>query len=185
MCPMRAEPRVAHVRAPHAVARALAATVVALTGAASAHTWAGGTLPTAPGLALVAAVLLGGGYLLFARDVPAWALLPVVAAAQAGVHESFGLAAEHVHAGHDAMAVDEAGWTWQMVAAHLFVTLLTAVLWWAGRRAASLVVSFVSRPAPLAAVRLRAPRAEVRAHASLVHLLVSPRRGPPPAVRHT
>lgn len=185
MCPMRAEPRVAHVRAPHAIGRAVAATLVVLAGAASAHTWAGGTLPTAPGLALVAAVLLGSGYLLFSRDVPAWLLLPVVAAAQLGVHESFGLVAEHVHTGHDAMVAPEAGWTWQMVAAHLFVTALTAVLWWAGRRATSLVVSFVSRPTPLVALRLRAPHTEVRASASLVHLLVSPRRGPPVVGRHT
>jgi hypothetical protein len=72
-----------------------------------------------------------------------------------------------------------------MVTAHVFVTLLTAVLWWAGRRAVRLVVSFVSRPAPLVAARLRALRVEVRAHVSLVHLLVSPRRGPPRAVPHT
>ncbi|WP_374457932.1 hypothetical protein [Nocardioides sp.] len=182
---MRAEPSVEHVRAPYALARALAATVVVLTGAVSAHTWAGGTVPTAPGLVLITAVVLGGGYLVLAREVPAWALLPVVAAAQLGLHESFGLVAEHVHTGHDAAAAPDPGWTWQMVTAHLFVTLLTAVLWWAGRRAASLVVSFVSRPAPLVAVRLRAPRAEVRAYVSLVHLLASPRRGPPRAVLHT
>ena len=184
MCRMRAEPRVEHVRAPHALARALAATVVALTGAVSAHTWAGGTVPTAPGLVLITAVVLGGGLLLFSREVPARLLLPVVAAAQLGLHESFGLA-EHVHTGHGAVAGPDPGWTWQMVAAHLFVTLLTAVLWWAGRRAARLVVSFVRRPAVPVAARLRAPRDRVRTHVSLVHLLVCPRRGPPLVVRHT
>jgi hypothetical protein len=189
MCGMWAEPRVEHLRAPHALARALAATVVVLTGAVSAHTWAGGTVPTGPGLVLITAVVLGGGFLLFSREVPTRLLLPAVAAAQLGLHESFGLVAQHVHTGHDAgydaLGGPDPGWTWQMVTAHVFVTLLTAVLWWAGRRAVRLVVSFVSRPAPLVAARLRALRVEVRAHVSLVHLLVSPRRGPPRAVPHT
>lgn len=185
MCRMRVEPRVEHVRAPHAPARALAATVVVLTGAVSAHTWAGGTVPTVPGLVLITAVVLGGGLLLFTREVPARLLLPAVAAAQLGLHESFGLVAEHVHTGHGAVADADPGWTWQMVTAHLFVTLLTAVLWWAGRRAARLVVSSVRRPALPVAVRLRAPRERADVHVSLVHLLASPRRGPPVALRHT
>ena len=182
---MRAEPRVEHVRAPHALARALAATVVVLTGAVSAHTWAGGTVPTAPGLVLIAAVVLGGGVLLFTRDVPARLLLPAVAAAQLGLHESFGVVAHHVHTGHEAMTGPDPGGPWRMVAAHLFVTVLTAVLWWAGRRAAGLVVRFVDHPAVLVVPRLRARRADVRTRLPLVHLLVSPRRGPPLAVRHT
>ena len=59
------EARVVRVRAPYALARALAATAVVLLGAASAHTWAGGTVPSGPGLALVAAVVLAGGLLVF------------------------------------------------------------------------------------------------------------------------
>ena len=85
-------------RAPYALARAVAATTVAVTGATTAHTWAGGDVPTGPGLALVAAVVLGASVLVFRRDVPGWALLPAVAAAQLGVHESFGLVASHDHA---------------------------------------------------------------------------------------
>lgn len=191
MCVMRAGLRVehVHVRAPHALARALAATAVVLTGAVSAHTWAGGTVPTAPGLALVAVVVLGGGLLLFTRDVPARALLPVVAAAQLGLHESFGLVAEHGHHAHhtlDAPATATGqGWTWQMACAHLFVTALTAALWWAGRRAAELVVSLVPRPGDVVAADLRAPHAEARTRPSRVHLLVPPRRGPPVSIRHT
>ena len=173
------------VRAPYAAARALAATAVVLPGAASAHTWAGGTVPTGPGLALVAAVVLAGGLLVFAREVPMWALLPVVAAAQLGLHESFGLIAEHSH--HAAMSAEmspamDAGWTWQMVAAHLFVTVLTAVLWWAGRRAASYVVSLLLRPTLPVTARPRPRPVDVRLGSSLVHLLVPPGRGPPLAV---
>ena len=179
-------PRVVQARAPHAPARALAATVVVVTGALSAHTWAGGTVPTAPGLALVAAVVLAGGLLLHTQRVPAWALLPVVAAAQLGLHESFGLVADHAHHTAATGAVDAAqGWTWQMVAAHVFVTLLTAVLWWAGRRAASYAVSFGERPALPVVAELRRRRTEVLVLLPLLHLLVSPRRGPPVAVLPT
>lgn len=173
-------------RAPHALARALAATLVVVAGALSAHTWAGGTVPTAPGLALVTAVVLAGGVLLFAGEVPAWALLPVVAAAQLGLHESFGLVADHAaHMTSHAGAGPEPGWTWQMVVAHLFVTLLTAVLWWAGRRASSYAVSFRGRAALPVVAELRRRRVEVPVPLPLVHLLVSPRRGPPLAVRPT
>ncbi len=174
--------RVVRVRAPYALARALAATAVALPGALAAHTWAGGTVPSGPGLALVGAVVLAGGLLLFTRDVPLWALLPVVAACQLGLHESFGLVAGH---GHHASVGADPGWTWQMAAAHLVVTLLTAVLWWAGRRAASYVVSLLLRPALPVATRLRPRPPGVRLGSSLVHLLVAPGRGPPPAVLPT
>ena len=168
--------------APYALARALAATVVVVPGALAAHTWVGGTVPTAPGLVLVAAVVLAAGLLLFTREVPVWALLPVVAVAQLGLHESFGLVAEH---SHHAPAGPDPGWTWQMVAAHLFVTVLTAGLWWAGRRAASYAVSFRGRPVvPIVAEPLRR-RTEVRTRACLLLLLVSPRRGPPLAVLPT
>ena len=170
-------------RAPYALARAVAATTVAVTGAATAHTWAGGDVPTGPGLALVAAVVLGASLLVFRRDVPGWALLPAVALAQLGVHESFGLVTGHDHAA--VAAAPGQGWSWQMVGAHAFVTLLTALLWWAGRRAASYAVSIRAHAAvPVATrVRRRPPRAAARS--SLVLLLVSPRRGPPLAVLPT
>lgn len=169
-------------RAPHALARAVSATAVAVAGAAAAHTWAGGEVPTGPGLAMVAAVVLGASLLVFRRDVPGWALLPAVAAAQLGVHESFGLVASHEHA---AVAAPDRSWSWQMLVAHAFVTLLTAVLWWAGRRAASYVVSVDARPPVPVTTRLAPRPSGVTTRSSLVRLLVPPRRGPPPAVLPT
>ncbi len=187
------------VRAPHVLARALAATVVVVVGALAAHTWAGGTVPTGPGLALVAAVVLAGGLVLFTREVPLWALLPVVAAAQLGLHETFGLVAQHSHASSSGMSgmsgmpgmpgmaatPGDPGWTWQMVAAHLFVTLLTALLWSVARRAASYVVALLLAAAPPVATRPRPRPDDVRLGAWLVHLLVPPGRGPPPGVLPT
>jgi hypothetical protein len=185
-------PTIVQARAPYAVARALAATVVSVTGAAAAHTWAGGTVPTGPGLALVSAVVLAGGLLLFTRVVPMWALLPAVGAAQLGLHESFGLVAadpgHHVHQAHQAhqaMAAPDQGWTWQMVAAHLFVTALTALLWWAGHRAASYVVLLGTRAQAPVVVRRQSRPAGVPGRSFLVHLLAAPRRGPPPTVLPT
>jgi len=176
--------RVVRTRAPYVLPRAVAATVVAVVGALAAHTWAGGTVPTGPGLALVAAVVVAGGVLLFTREVPVWALMPLVAAAQLGLHESFGLVAEHSHGSMPSMpsmtsVPDEAGWTWQMVAAHLFVTLLTAFLWWVGRRAASYVVALLLATAPPVATRPRPRPVDVRLGASLVHRVVPPGRAPP------
>jgi hypothetical protein len=179
------EARVERARAPYALARAVAATTVAVTGAATAHTWAGGDVPTGPGLALVAAVVLGASLLAFRRDVPGWALLPVVALAQLGVHESFGLVTSHDHAVATVAAVPDQGWSWQMSGAHAFVTLLTALLWWAGRRAALYAVSVHAHPAVPVAARARLRPARAAARSSLVLLLVSPRRGPPLAVPTT
>lgn len=168
--------------APYALARSATATALAVAGAAGAHTWAGGDVPTGPGLLLVAAVVLAGSVLVFRRDVPAWALLPLVAAAQLGVHESFGLVATH---DHGTTAQPGAGWTWQMVAAHAFVTLLTAALWWAGRRVGTYAVALQARPAPPVLAEPPAMPAGDHRHPSLVHLLVSPRRGPPLTVLPT
>jgi hypothetical protein len=111
------------------------------------------------------------------------ALLPVVALAQLGVHESFGLVTTHDHA-TTAVAAGQ-GWSWQMVGAHAFVTLLTAILWWAGRRAASYAVSVRAHPAVPVTSRVRRSPSAAAPRSSLVLLLVSPRRGPPLAVLPT
>lgn len=177
---MAGEVRVVQARAPYALARALAATVLTVTGAASAHTWAGGDVPTAPGLALIAAVVLAASLLVLRRGVPAPVLLPVVAVAQLGVHSSFGLVSSHDHM---AGAATDSGWSWQMVAAHALVTALTAVLWWAARRAAAYAVHLVGPPLPVAG-QLRQPVASATP-VTRVHLLVPLLRGPPAAVLPT
>ena len=157
-------------RAPHALARALTATAVVVAGAACAHAWAGGNLPTGPGLVLVTAVVLAGGLLVFTRDVPAWAVLPAVAGAQLGLHETFGLVAGHEH--HAAMTA-EPGWTWQMGVAHLFVTALTAPCGGpVGARGPTSSPSASARPSPSSRDVPRR-RTEVPLRPSLVLLLVS------------
>lgn len=175
------EASVVRARAPYALARAVVAAVLVLTAAAAAHTWAGGTLPTGPGLVLIAAVLVAGGWLLFAREAPLWALLPAVSVAQLGLHQTFGLVAEHTH--HT--TVPDQGWTWQMVLAHACVVAVTALAWWAGARLAATVVSLHAHPARPVVARVLPHRAEVATRRRLVHLLVPPRRGPPQALPAT
>ncbi|WP_165355010.1 hypothetical protein [Nocardioides oleivorans] len=192
---MRFEAEVVQARAPHALGRALAATALVVTGASSAHTWAGGTVPTGPGLALVSAVVLAGGLLLFTRNVPLWAVLPAVALAQLGLHETFGLVAGHDHATVSTMTamstmtempgMADPGWTWQMVLAHGSVTLATALLWWLGRRATSYAVVVRQHATLPVAGRPQPAPAEARTRPQLVHLLVPPGRGPPLVVRPT
>ena len=174
---MIAELRVQSRRAPYAAWRALAATLLVMTGAVAAHTWAGGDLPTVPGIALMSAAVFGASLLVLARSSRLAAVLPLVAAAQLGLHESFGLVGGH--AAHEA-ATTGASWTWQMVTAHVGVTLLTTVLWWACQRALVTVVFLRARPASYV-VALRQPWTPgVPVLASRdAYLIVSPRRGPP------
>ena len=137
------EARVTRARAPYALARAVAAALVVLAAAASAHTWAGGTLPTGPGLALIAAVLVAGGYLLFSREVPLWAVLPAVSVAPARPARELrpGRRAHPPHGGARP-GLDVADGRWPTSA----VTALTALMWWAGARLAAVVVLLLEHP---------------------------------------
>ncbi len=171
-------------RAPHACWRALAATVLVMVGAVAAHTWAGGHLPDGSSLIALTALVLGCSLLALRGTVPTLVLLPVVAAAQAGLHTSFAMSATD-HGGHVNHAESAATWGWQMLMAHLAVTALTAVVWHVCARAAVVVVS-VLRLVPTVVIR-PAARARWTGAPRLCHHLVllvaAPRRGPPTALR--
>ena len=165
-------------RAPYAAWRALAATVLVMTGAVGAHTAAGGHVPDGAALVALTTLVLGGSLLVMHDVAPTRWLLPLVALAQAGLHAAFAAvpaAGEHVHTGHDV-------WTWQMLLAHTGVTALTAVVWWLAARATTVVLGALptlllrveARPAPRPAA-VPAPRTLARR----AHATVAPRRGPP------
>lgn len=165
-------------RAPYAAWRAVAATVLVMTGAVGAHTVAGGHVPDGAALVALAALVLGGSLLVMHDLVASRWLLPLVAVAQAGLHAAFAAvpaAGEHVHAGHDV-------WTWQMLLAHAGVTVLTAAVWRVAGRATTVVTGVLptllhrveARPAPRPST-LPVPRALAR----WAHATVAPRRGPP------
>lgn len=110
-----------------------------------AHTWAGGHLPDGSVLIALAALVYAAS-LLVLRGTATWRLLlPLVAAAQAGLHTTLTTTAVD-HAGHLDVAGATSSWSWQMLAAHAGVTALTALVSWLCARAAVVVVSLV-RPA--------------------------------------
>ena len=171
-------------RAPYAGWRALAATVMVMSGAVVAHTWAGGHVPAWPGLALLGAVVLGSSRLVLGGLVPRHLLLPAVVAAQACLHTSFvTLSAPSGHDTHAVQAVADSPspWSGRMVMAHAAVTLLTLAVWWLCERAADAVVRLLALPRSYVAVRAGRRPAPTTGHsvASAAVLLSAPRRGPP------
>ncbi|MCW2133440.1 MULTISPECIES: hypothetical protein [Crystallibacter] len=84
-----------HLRSAGALPRTIVVTVVVIALAAGAHTAGGGTLPAAGITATLGALLLLPVRLLVSRQLPARALLPVLAAGQLLLHELFGLLSPH------------------------------------------------------------------------------------------
>ena len=173
-------------RAPYLVLRALAATVLVMTGALGAHTWAGGHLPSLPALLALGGVVLGGSLLALHGTVGPRLLLVAVAVAQTGLHGMFGLlATPSEHAMHTAASgAEPVMWSWQMLAAHLVGTALTALVWWlCDRGVHAVLVALRLRPAYAARRRPLLDGTDARVRPSLVTLLVAPRRGPPVVLR--
>jgi hypothetical protein len=175
---MRVEVR----RAPHAGARAFAATVLVMAGAVGAHTAAGGHVPGGALLVALAALVLGGSLLAMHDTLSERWLLGVLAVGQFGLHAAFSAAPmAHDHASVSTGAVDHATWSWQMLLAHAGVTGLTALIWrWCSRAAVVLVelgahwVGVVeAHPSRLFSRQIARPAG------GLVCLSVAPRRGPP------
>ena len=167
--------------APYAAWRALAATLLVMSTATAAHTWAGGRVPEWPGLVVLGATLFGSGLLVLRHRVTGRVLLPAVALAQWAMHTAFASLAPHGdHAAGTAHSVTEtSSWSWQMVLAHVVGTAATALVWRCCTRLAEVLVH---HPVPAAVLTRRtpAPAAPWR-HALTVGLLLvcAPRRGPP------
>ncbi len=178
-------------RAPYAGWRALAATVLVVSGALGAHTWAGGHVPEWPGLVLLGGVVLGSSRLVLDGRVPRWLLLPAVVAAQACLHTSFVAmagAGQEAHATHVAQAgaATASPWSGRMLLAHASVTLLTLLVWQLCQRAAVAVLRLLPLPPSYVVGRAvrRPATACVLAPTAAAVLLSAPRRGPPVAVGH-
>lgn len=169
-------------RAPHAGWRALAATVLIMAGSLGAHTWAGGHLPDGAGLVGLSAVVFAASMVAMRGTVSARLLLVVVALAQPALHTSFTTLGHAEHAAHSGDVA--AAWTWQMLAAHTAVTLLTAAVWWLCSRAATVVIGALTLFTPYVGGRrdLRSAARDTARAIQLVHLSAAPRRGPPALV---
>ncbi len=170
-------------RARHAGWRALAATVLVMSGATAAHTWAGGHVPAWPGLLLLGAVVLGSSRLVLGGRLSRRLLLPGVVAAQACLHTTFVSLSDH--ASHPA-AGGPSPWSGRMLLAHAAVAVLTLLVWRLCERAAVAVVRLLRLPTAYVVGRLGRPvatRPRLPAAAAAV-LLAAPRRGPPVAPCH-
>lgn len=170
-------------RAPYAGWRALAATVLVMSAAVGAHTWAGGHVPAWPGVVLLAAVVLGASRLLLGGSVSWKVLLPAVVAAQACLHTSF-----VAMSGHDAhlAAGGPSPWSGRMLLAHTSVTLLTLLVWRLCERGAVAIVRLLALPTPYVVDRStrRAVTTSGGSPVLAAVLLAAPRRGPPAVPGH-
>jgi len=187
MSPMTVEVR----RAPYAGWRALAATVLVMSGAVGAHTWAGGHVPGWPGLVLLGTVVLASSRLLLGGTLGRRWVMPAVVAAQACLHTSFvsmsGASGDAVHAGHAGHGMaTPSPWSGRMLAAHAAVTLLTLLVWRLCERAVVAVVRLLTRPTPYVVGRAgrRPATSHDRLPAAAAVLLAAPRRGPPAVPGH-
>lgn len=171
-------------RAPYVGWRALAATVLVMSGALGAHTWAGGHVPAWPGLVLLGAVVLGSSRLVLGGRVPRWLVLPAVVVAQVCLHTSFASMAGATHEAHVVGAGDPSSWSGRMLLAHASVTLLMLLVWGLCQRAAVAVLRLLTlMPSYVVgrAVR-RATTDHGLAPTTAAVLLDAPRRGPPVAI---
>jgi hypothetical protein len=166
--------------------RAAAATVEVTAALAVGHLAAGGSLPSALWLLVMASAVFGTGLLVLRGRVRPLVAVPVLVAAQLLLHawltaltspvDASGHLAHGMHAGHAHALLDPT-----MLAVHVGGGLLTAVLWELRARAAEVVVTWTRQPLPpLPAPRLvAAPVPLPRALSSRFVVAAAPRRGPP------
>ncbi len=160
--------------------RAALATLEIMTVLVTAHTWAGGELPTAGWLAGTAVLVFLGGVVALRGRVSLWATVPTLTAGQFLLHSWLVVLAPTPHAGHGHGTYLEL--TWQMVLAHGIGALATALVWHLRQRAVELVLSW-AEAGVLPTPALRQTVAHVAPVLPLRRpLVVVPLRGPPVAL---
>jgi hypothetical protein len=170
---------------PGAVLRALLATAEIVLGTVAAHTWAGGTLPSAPWLVAVTALVLVASLVVLHGKVRAAVAVPALAGAQVLLHcWLVALAPGHSMPGHQMSGQAASGphleLTTPMLAAHLAAALLTALVWGLRRRAVDVVLAWGAvAGVVISSVRRVAAGAAPTVVRHQRVLAVAPRRGPP------
>jgi len=163
-----------------------------MTGTLTAHTWAGGALPSPLWTGLVAALVFAATRAVFRGQVSSRAMVLGLTAAQFGLHVLLtAMAAQptHHHASHHAATGSTTGLDvlsigWQMALAHLLSAALTMVIWSVTGGALEDIVRVPGQPHLVVPARRAAP---VSAVATVVRTVASwrsgaPRRGPPRAL---
>ena len=164
--------------------RSARCTVETLLVVVLAHTWAGGSLPSAGWLAAVAVLMTVCGVAVLRGRVRPLVALPLLLGAQLLLHAWMHTltAGEHAaHAAHAAQSGAVAGLDLPMLLAHLAGAAVTALAWDLRRRAVRVVVEVadVALVPPPALVQAPATPRRVAVRVQRHVLLVSPLRGPP------
>jgi hypothetical protein len=173
-------------------ARAVLATSAIVTGTVTAHSWAGGELPSVGWTALVCALVFAATRAVFRGQVSARVMVVGLAAAEFGLHALLtALAAQPMH--HLASAHHAAGspaglgmlsMSWQMAMAHALTAVLTVMVWSATAAALEDIVQVPDQPH----LAVRVARAGLVSDVAPVVRTVAnwrsgaPRRGPPRAL---
>ena len=117
-------------------ARAAVATSAIVTGTVTAHTWAGGELPSVGWTALVCAVVFVATRAVFRGRVSPRVMVVGLVAAQVGLHVLLTATAAHpthhlasAHHGSGSSSLDVLSMSWQMAMAHALSAVLTVVVW--------------------------------------------------------
>jgi hypothetical protein len=172
-------------------ARAAIATAAVMTGTLTAHTWAGGALPSPLWTGLVAALVFAATRAVFRGQVSARVMVVGLAAAQLGVHVLLtAMAAQPTHhASHhgatgSTTGLDVLSIGWQMALAHLLSAGLTVVIWSVLADALEDIVRVPDQPHLVVQARRAALVSDVAAVVCTVAGWRSgaPRRGPPRAL---
>lgn len=153
------------------------------TALAIAHTAAGGELPSATGLLLIASTVYGAATLVLRGKAPLRVVIPALVGAQIVLHAWLvALAAEHAeHAAHAAQltAGGVLGLSWPMLGAHLLAGAVTAVALVLRRRAVAVLLAWQAQPRLAVPLRPRHLADGPRTLATVVLLTGAPTRGPP------
>lgn len=165
--------------------RALLATVEIMTGVLLAHSAAGGALPSATWLLVLAGIVFASSLLVLRRRVRLRWMIPLLVIAQLALHDALAAAHPAAHGVHGAvLATQGPSTSWQMLAAHLVSAAITALVWSVRRRLQAVLrgssrALTTIRPVPRPTVRAEAPAQSVWLG---IWALGSPWRGPPQRV---
>lgn len=165
--------------------RSAAATVEVTGVLVAGHVWAGGSLPSAPWVALMAGAVFGAGLLVLRGRVRVRHAVPALAVVQLLMHAWLtlltpmpamdGMSGQgHLHAVLDA----------PMLGVHLAGALVTALVWELRSRAVDVLVTWTTPAALIVLPAPRRPRPVVRRPRLAGRLVATsaPRRGPPSAL---
>ena len=147
---------------------------------AIAHTAAGGMLPSAGWLLVIAATAYGASLLVLRGRLPVRVMLPALVGSQVLLHAwlvalTSGTGMHPHGAGSDALL----GLTWPMLLAHLGAGLVAAAAWLLRRRAVDVLLGWVDSAAPDIPHRGRAAARRADRPLQPRYLTARPTRGPP------